>query len=177
MPEFIMESYGVVNLENGFEWRDLSDFTQGYIEALFFTESSDPCASVDEWRAAEFQAGLEQGQYGGSFPGECGFSDLAPATLARIIEDCAAFDLGMARNIQSAMALDPGSDELRYARESLDRRRIGQLFWYARNGHGVSFTDDGNAQCLENLQKAAKRSGEVWLEFGDDDLIHMVGVI
>jgi len=50
-------------------WSDFTPFTQGYIEALF--------ASI-EYPAAQDTAYLPKA-----------FSDLAPATLARIIEDCA----------------------------------------------------------------------------------------
>lgn len=50
-------------------WSDLDAFTQGYVEALF--ESGG-------------------GRIGPVFQWVCGFSDLAPETLARIIADCAA---------------------------------------------------------------------------------------
>ena len=54
-------------------YRKLDSFTQGYIEAMFFTESGgDGCACDDK-----------------------SFSDLAPETLKEIIEDCESFQ-GMA---------------------------------------------------------------------------------
>jgi len=57
-------------------WTDLDPFTQGYVEAVFTGASVDLHAEwldrVDPYRSP-------------------GFSDLAPETLARIIEDCARF--------------------------------------------------------------------------------------
>jgi hypothetical protein len=75
MPEFILDTNGRIALRTAHtpfgslwtRWEDLRPFTQGYIEALFFTES------------------------------EPGTTHLAPEALARIIADCTAFqaDHGM----------------------------------------------------------------------------------
>jgi hypothetical protein len=54
-------------------WSDLTPFQQGYIEALLCPWPVD----TDEEREASAGAGP-------------GFSDLAPATLGRILEDCKA---------------------------------------------------------------------------------------
>lgn len=59
-----------LNSAHSAEWKSLDSFTQGYIEALFFTNSGD--------RDDEITA-------------DKGFSDLAPQTLATIIADCAKF--------------------------------------------------------------------------------------
>lgn len=52
-------------------WGDLDAFTQGYVEALFFTESG--------------------GEADGKEIGDAGFADLDPDALAKILADCAKF--------------------------------------------------------------------------------------
>lgn len=76
MTQFQLDTSGAVTLtgfDNGkplvVEWRDLSPFTQGYIEAAF--------------RFMHDYLGLRAGRYA-----PLAFSDLAPETLARIIADC-----------------------------------------------------------------------------------------
>lgn len=56
------------------KWSDLSPFVQGYVEALL----GSFCEELDDYS--------DQGGCSRRF---FGFSDLAPETLARIIEDCA----------------------------------------------------------------------------------------
>lgn len=68
----------------GYQWPDLDPFTQGYIEALFAD-------------------GISIRGYGGLMaclaPNKkpCGFSDLAPETLAAILKDFAAWHYGQFR--------------------------------------------------------------------------------
>lgn len=149
MPEFVMESAGTVTLHGRpFAFADLCDFTQGYLEALFFT-SCDPSAPMTK-------IGPDHEFSDGSIPADVGFSDLHPDSLARVIEDCAAFELGNAANLAAAKELQPGGDGFRYGRDALDGRRLGQLFHYASQGHGIGCTDDGDASCLVALQEAAR---------------------
>lgn len=63
MPEFILDRG---TAESARTFTSLDDFTKGYIEALFFTETSEE---------------LE----------DASFADLAPSALAEIMADCAAF--------------------------------------------------------------------------------------
>jgi hypothetical protein len=110
-----------------------------------------------------------------NLPGDVTFSDLAPETLTRIIADCATFQIVNETLLAEASELVPGSDGLRYGNDVLDDRRLGQLFWYARNGHGVSFLDDGDAPCLEALQDACGYGtafSTVDSYLGDDGLIY-----
>ena len=53
MPEFVLDTNGVVIGADltGNRWSDLDSFTQGYVEAAFFTESS-PATGV-KWVAAD----------------------------------------------------------------------------------------------------------------------------
>lgn len=88
---FQLDTSGVVNIENDdatkprfsvYTWSSLDPFTQGYVEALFASVQTDggafilPSASNPEVAFATYFAK---------------FRDLAPETLARIIEDCAAY--------------------------------------------------------------------------------------
>lgn len=82
MPQFIPDTDGEVPLpcpvswapkaESLVRWRDLDAFTQGYIEAMFFT-----------WPEGE-------GDWVGGITSPA-FGDLAPETLEIILADCAAF--------------------------------------------------------------------------------------
>jgi hypothetical protein len=103
MPRFILDTFGVVSVDTRVSegrapgtshpvvvtaWRDLDSFTQGYVEAMFFTSTGDDGEAFAE-----------------------GFSDLAPETLARIIADCAKFQEGAAwlRAVNAAKGYDfPG---------------------------------------------------------------------
>ena len=80
MPEFVLDTSGAVivgprsawdTVPIKWRWQDLDAFTQGYIEAMMPALNTATCFPVfdDGWRRARF-------------------SDLAPETLARIIEDC-----------------------------------------------------------------------------------------
>jgi hypothetical protein len=125
MPEFILDTTGVVDnvmlqgcVESGLtmQWSDLDAFTQGYIEALFFTAEG---VDVPGYMTAE----------GDQDARPVGFSDLAPETLESIIADCQAFQ----RDASEAL-------KVAYER-SYDEAQAGRDFWFTRNGHGVGFWD------------------------------------
>lgn len=117
MPHFQLDTSGRVEARatvatpnptdypQGLAFGDLDAFTQGYIEALFFTETES------------------------ALHGECGFSDLAPDSLASIIDDCEAFQRETAALLAEAYARG-------YAAE-----QAGRDYWFTRNGHGVGFWD------------------------------------
>lgn len=97
MPEFILDTSGaVIDNRPGWAkhpvvyWHQLDPFTQGYIEALvasmqdtYWTHSQPGYIANDRW--------------------VIGFSDLAPETLARIIEDCAAIKAHLDETWAAAM--------------------------------------------------------------------------
>ena len=124
---------------------DLSDFAKGYVEAMFFTNGD---------------TGDEREDY----LNELGVERLTRAALADISADCESFWTANESDLHAALELVPGTEGLQYARDPLDDRRLGHLFWFARQGHGVAFTDDGYADCLERLQEAAQRFGEACCE-------------
>lgn len=157
MPEFYLD----VDADQA-RWSRLDSFTQGYVQALFFTEMEHGTTS-DDWNP-ETQSSL---------PGDVTFADLSQTAYATISADCTAFQEKYATILDMARELVPGDTGLTYAREALDDTRLGQLFWYARNGHGVAFTDDGDADCLKSLQQAAQACSGLYVCYGDDKMVHL----
>lgn len=89
MTTFTLDTSGSVRLpgkdpalSRDRHWAHLTPFAQGYVEAMF-AEIARKCPSR---RFARLQRAKS---YGWSVA--LGFSDLAPATLARIMADCAAW--------------------------------------------------------------------------------------
>jgi hypothetical protein len=171
MPEFILD-HGSPDAAKQF--RALDSFTQGYIEAMFFTDAEPGTVRPDPDDTSEYvDPCIWRPEVHSSLPGDVTFAELAPATLQRVVDDCARFQKEQAMFLRIARDLEPGEEIFRYAKEPLDDRRLGQLFWYARNGHGVAFTDDGSAIALEKLQEAAQASRPVDSYLGDDGLIYL----
>lgn len=83
MTEFVMEGRDECA-------REESEFVLGFIEALFFTETSSSWDSSD-WFSDECKEALEQGTSGGSIPGDVGYSNIHPDSLAAIRSDCATW--------------------------------------------------------------------------------------
>ena len=134
MPEFILP------VRNYRRFEELDAFTQGFIEALFFTES-DTAFTMSEWQDSEVQHRLREGQLDGCIPSDCGFDDLHKDSLAAIIADCKAFQAMHAATLAQAYAMQlkqrNGDSEL------YDEAQAGHDFWLTRNGHGVGFWDRG----------------------------------
>jgi hypothetical protein len=117
----------------------LDSFTEAYIEcALWSTPDLD-----------------QEGNSAGNLDDKYGESDIAPATLASMREDCADF--------LQANRVDIGD---RYA-------QAGHDFWLTRNRHGAGFWDgDWNTEASERLTEASHAYGPVDLTVGDDRLIY-----
>jgi hypothetical protein len=154
MPEFHLDTAGGVGAAPGSGLAgvihfhdDLDAFTQGYIEALFFTESGD----ADD----------------GKEIGDAGFSDLAPETLARIIADCREFQV--ADNSGQALFDAYESDAPRAG-----PRAAGMDFWYTRNGHGCGFWDgDWPEPYASQLTDASKAFRSLDAYLGDDGKVYL----
>lgn len=88
--------------------------------------------------------------------------------------DVSADELSLdALNRIAADAADFGCDNAELIRAAgLDGRRSGQLFWYARNGHGVTFMDEDDNETTRALQAAAEAFGELDLYRADNGEIH-----
>ena len=176
MPEFIMPLGDDKPAEYALQWQraTIGYFAKGYFEAMFFTDCEHGTFRADPNEdAADIGGRLWNPETQSNLPGDVTFAELAPETLAKIQRDCEAFQTANAALLETAAALEPGSETFRYARNTLDDTRLGQLFWYARNGHGVSFEDDGNAPCLYALQEAAHHVGQADSYLGDDGLIYL----
>lgn len=163
MPQYILETRGRVTLGEkpgagrmSFEpitWPDLDAFTQGYIEALFFTCEA-PGVDRETFESADHQEAMAAGAADGCLPGDAGFDDLSPGALAAIMRDCAAFKAKAADLLQVAYDCpapdQPGFDELRTCPD-YDETQAGRDFWFTRNGHGVGFWDRGLGQVGADL--------------------------
>jgi hypothetical protein len=143
MPEFILNKPR--DRKPPHPYFELSTFAQGYVEAMFFTNGD----TGDERENLLNDWGVER---------------LTKEACADIAKDCEAFWTANETDLKAAMELEPGSESFRYARYELDETRLGHLFWYSRQGHGVGFDDDGNADCLNRLQEAGRAFPEAYIE-------------
>ena len=165
MPEYILPREGTAG-DPPVTFDSLDPFTRGYIEALFFTESSPAWdkAEIAADRAAWEEAERE-GTSDGTLPGDSGFADLTPESLASIIADCAAFQAANAETLAKAYGhgfparvIGDGTlpDSHRPAWE-YDAAAAGRDFLYTRAGHGVGFWDRGLGEVGDALSEAAGR--------------------
>lgn len=164
MPQFILDTSGDVDntpygdgSKRGIVWGDLDAFTQGYIEALFFT-SEAPGVTTEEWQATE-----EHDE--GNIPGDVGFSDLDPETLADIVKECATFQ-------HNAGDLLP----LAYERGDYSAERAGHDFWLTRNHHGAGFWDRQELEADDlgdRLTDLSHHYGESDAYLGDDGKVYL----
>ena len=118
MPEFILD-YGSREAARAF--KTLDSFTQGYVEAMFFTEC-EPGTDSDSWDHERHS----------SLPGDATFAELAPETLARIVADCAKFQAHNAVALEEYAAVTGRPDD-----------HAGHDFWLTRNGHGAALAAEG----------------------------------
>lgn len=152
MPEFILDHGDVVSAKR---FASLDSFTQGYIEAMFFTECHSDNPELD----------------GASV------SDLAHGTLESIVADCAAFQLANASLLDLAYGVQG-----KYERSPYDESRAGNDYWYTRNGHGTGFWDrglerlvmiDGRMVTLGKALSDCASYSALDLYRGDDGLIYL----
>lgn len=140
MPEFILD-HG--STESAAEFRKLDSFTQGYLEALFFTSTGTG----------------DDGDMSNAT-----LADLAPETWNRILSDCAKFQA------MCPVDLDEACDEARI--NGYDMASAGRDFWFTRNGHGVGFWEQDGA-CWDSLDRAAESFGNVDAYLGDDGKVYL----
>lgn len=185
MPEFIMDKSEAITFPSGevLAFTQLAAFTQGYIEAMLFTETS--CIPMAAWTDPESQEAVREGQADGNIPSDAGFGDIHPDTFAAIQRDCIAFEHQAADLLIEAHG------------RGYTREQAGRDFWYTRNGHGVGFWDrealddkdaylaagsprvgdptwadykTASANSLgERLTKVAESFGQTWSDFVPDE--------
>jgi hypothetical protein len=152
MPEFIL------NTDNApASWHALDEFTQGFIEAMFFTEQS-PDFDSDEWFDAECQRALMQGTSDGQLPGDIGVDAIHPDSLAQIAAFCGKWKAENAEMLAAAVM-----------RDGYDWSRAGNDFWYTSQGHGVGYWDRSelDAGGLGDALSDAARHREIHPFFGN----------
>jgi hypothetical protein len=157
MPEFILDTSGRVPIKGAehiqgasLGWGNLDDFTRGYIEAAFFTDTST---------GDDAEMDLEHAS----------FAELAPDALAAMMADCRTFQERYADDL--AEACDNGRIN------GYDIEAAGRDFWYTRNGHGVGFWDRDLGDVGDKLSALCGWRTDfpsVALYRGDDDLIHVM---
>ena len=140
----------------------LDDFTLGYIEALFFTEAS-PTYSAADWLSPKCVEAQDEGATDGTIPGDVSLADLAPETLADIVEDCTAWQSANAALLTEA-----------YSR-GYDATRAGNDYWLTRNGHGAGFWDREALEAgdLGERLSDACRYSEVNVSFESDGKVYV----
>lgn len=127
--------------QNNLDW-----FTRAYIACALWSSNDNS---------------TEQG--GEPFDANYSPDDIAPETLARIAEDCAAFQ---------------ADNESDLSLSGLASERAGHNFWLNRNGHGSGFWDEYNGKdaalraCFVRLSDASKAWGSFDLYLGDDGKIY-----
>lgn len=165
MPQFVLEG------RDEPEFKDLGSFTQGYIEAMFFTENEPGTSRDDRYMYTgevdpEWESRVAEGQQK-DIPGDYGFCDLAPETLTEIIRRCEEFQsFGKAGELL-AQAYDLSAEGLAYTPE-----RAGHDFWFTSEGHGVGFWDRGLGEVGDALSKACDRR-ESYVYIGDDGKVRI----
>lgn len=140
MPEFILDHGSIDGLKL---FKSLDSFTQGYLEAMFFTSTGNP---EDE---ALHHATV---------------AELAPSTIEDIKVDCADFQRCYGADIDEAIDQDKANYDLEAA---------GRDFWYTRNGHGYGYWDRGLGDIGDTLAELARSYRGVDLYRGDDGLLYL----
>jgi hypothetical protein len=144
MPEFHLD-YGTP--EAARVYASLDEFTQGYIEAMFFTDCNTDCEDLTD----------------------ASFAELAPETLERIKRNCERFQTEHAALLEQAYG-----QHGKHERSAYDATKAGRDFWYTSNGHGTGFWDRGLEAIGDALTEASKHpSVATDLYRGDDELIYI----
>jgi hypothetical protein len=134
MAEFIINTPG----RAAHPFYALDEFAMSYIEAMFFTN----CDSGDERENLANELGVER---------------LTRASVARIKEDCDAFQAAAAVEIKKTLA-----------HGERDLAGIAHDFWFTRQRHGVGFREGESrgypGEIGDELDRIAKAAGEVYPE-------------
>lgn len=159
------------------------DHTNKRIESAYAEPESEPAApsldSLDTFTRAYIACALwsstdESDESGGvPFDENYDASDIAPETLAAIIEDCKQFQESNAALLAQAYAAPEWqAEQQRHDKPQYDESRAGHDFWLTRNGHGAGFWDRGLGPVGDALSDASHVWGSVDLYLGDDSKIY-----
>jgi hypothetical protein len=162
MPEYILDH----SREGLKTFSQLDEFTQAYVEALFWLSECSGVTTSEFW-SPQVQDDVREGRISGDIPGDVGVAELAPQTLAHIVADCAAFQDANAALL--AQAYEMIADGVAYT-----PARAGHDFWLTRNGHGAGFWDRGLGEVGDKLSKTC-RYGTQDVYFGEDNRVYIMG--
>lgn len=140
MPEFVMGGRDHAT-------RQESSFVYGFIEALFFTETSH--FTSDVWHDEATQAAIEEGSSDGNIPADCGYTDLDAASLAAIRKFCEAWQAKHSALLDEAYAT------------GYDESQAGRDFFYEHVGHGVGFSDRAELTASSDEELKAELQAEM----------------
>lgn len=150
MPEFVLNTEGAT-AEN---WHSLDSFTQGFIEAAFFSDSS--CYSSSEFFGDEAQERVREGQADGSVPNDSGPAEIDAESLAKIKAFCADFQARAAAVLSEAYERD------------YDETQGGRDLYFTYAGHGVGYWDRDALKATEADSEEYERLTAVMVENRDD---------
>ena len=146
MPEFVMEGRNdAARME--------SEFVLGFIEAIFWLETSPEWSAAD-WFSDKCRIAREEGTTSGNIPGDVGYADLHSDSLADIRADCEAWQAANSDTLAAAYAT------------GYTENQAGIDYYLTRNGHGAGFWDRGLGGIGDVLSDAC-RGSEVYTWFGD----------
>lgn len=154
MPEFIL------NDKDTREFTQLPKITQGYIEAMFFTECGGSLAEGD------FDP-----ENGSQLPEEASWLEIGDDDLKHLVLSTVKW-----RDANQAMlerAYEAKGNESDY-----DEVRAGNDLWYTSQGHGVGFWDRGFPKDISDaLSDAARAYGEDYVSWETTNEEECAGVV
>lgn len=145
MPEFVLNTEGT-----GAPWHSLDGFTQGFIEAAFFTETSH-CYDSSEFFTEAAQEDVREGRADGSVPSDAGPAEIDRDSFCRIKDLCDEFQREHAALLSEA-----------YERDDYDETQAGRDLYFTRAGHGVGYWDRKQLEPQGDEWEALQRPLDTW---------------
>ena len=136
---------------------NIQDFTLGYIECALWSSVDDGGEPLDS--------------------NQDGADALAPETIERIEQDCAAFIAANKTNLAEYAERWPLSLQAAVGYGSKYHSAsdcAGHDFWLTRNGHGAGFWDRGFGSLGERLTDSSEKFGGLSLYIGDDGKLYLI---
>jgi hypothetical protein len=127
---------------------NIKQFTLGYIECALWSSVDDDGEPLDS--------------------NQDGADALAPETLARIEQDCAAFIAANKSDLAKYAERWPLAQSEYTASDC-----AGHDFWLTRVGHGAGFWDRGFGELGERLTDSSEKFGGLDLYVGDDGKLYL----
>ena len=132
------------------------------------TPTQAPARFVRQYIETMLWSTNDESTESGGYPMEdnYGISDIAPETMAKIVDDCSRFWCAV-----ESLGIDLDAELLK---DDDATERAAFHFWLTRNGHGAGFWDgDWSDDAEGRLTRIAKSFGEQWPYVGDDGMIYL----